>query len=186
MYIERTIVLLILAISLVSSANAMPNIVDLRQYKVFFDFEQRDENYIANIFQPSYSETLSGASQTSHKVSLENLTSRDTLTISIATVEKPSISFAAPVIFTTDTLSLRSIMDLVPKGFAYICSDRRVIDGSLGVVIEVKNLNDRKTGYFAQYRLPGESDAIITVLSYWPWYPDTLKLLDTIHVEKVA
>lgn len=186
MYRERTALLLILAaISSVSFANAVPTIVDLSAYKVFFDVGQRDKDYIASIFPPGYSETLSGADQTSYKFSLKNSTSRDILTVSILAVEEPSIPLAAPVSFTTDTLSLKSIMCLVPEGFAYIGSDRRVIDGRLGAVIELKNLNDRRTGYFAQYRIPEENDMIVTVLSYWPWYPDTLNLLDTIHVEKV-
>ncbi len=182
---ERMVILLILAVSSASIAYATSDIVDMKQYKVFFDIGQHGKDYNANIFPPDYSEGSSGEKQTSYRFILENSTSGDILTVRIMAVEKAYVPFTALDSFTIDTLSLKSIMNLVPEGFAYISSDRRVIDGRLGVVIKAKNLDNRKTGYFAQYSLPGENDIIITVLSYWPWYPDTLKLLDTIHVERV-
>jgi len=167
------------AISLVSFANAVPNIVDMGPYKVYFNVGQHAGDYTVRIFPPDYSEILSGDKQTSYRFVLTNSITGDILEICVSAIDTPNALSAA------DRLSLKSIMNLVPEGFIYVNSADRVIDNNPGVVIEARSYNGKITEYIAVYTLTKENDTSITLISSWPWYPDTINMLNSIHVENV-
>lgn len=179
MYKVRIAVLLVLAISLIAVVNAVPDSVVMGPYKVSFDIGQKPGvDYTAGNITTASGETLDGYPETFYDAALINTTSGWRVNIGINYMN-------LPVKLSPSIPGERTYLE--SEFGSYWTLNRwidRTIDKIPGELAEVKNPAG-SLAYVAVYCLPGENDTLVEIWSFWPWYPDTAKLLDTIHIERV-
>lgn len=176
---KMVIGLIVMAISLIAIANAAPDNIVMGPYNVSFDIGQRGVGYTVYTLPPKYSETLSGYKEASYYFVLLNSTAGNTAVVEIRTTDEPANEI------TPDWFGEDALRSTLPSGLDYVKSAHRVIDGNPGVVVEAFSPAEKTKSYFVSYKITKENSTDVTIVTRWPWYPDTAKLLDTIHVERV-
>lgn len=171
--------MLIIAISLISFANAVPDSVIVGPYKVSFDIGMPGVDYRVNIFPPSFSEALNGDKRTTYIVDFNNTTTERFAGISIM------VTNGSRAVYDWKNVPEWKRYTTLPSGYSGTDTAERIIDNIPGMIIKGQDYSDRSNVYVAAYQLPAENNTIVILMSWWPWYPDTTNLLNTIHVERV-
>ncbi len=204
----RAIIFLALVLTAVCSANAVSDSIAAGPYEVSFDIGLNRSDYRSVVDGPMTTETLGGYDITRYEILILNasneavysqISSIDSAADLIATKELRILTIlitefkeALPVVLTPTELKdmLEGILRGDPR-VSDIRSDARAIDGVDGAVSSAvysfnPSLDGRAEVYMALYPARFDSgQALVEIISYFPWDEGTLQLLKTISVQRV-
>jgi len=180
----RAITILILSLLLISVSSAKHEVVTMGPCRVSFDLNTT-QKYTINVSKPDYGETYSGDKYVGYDLWLVNTDLRPEDT----RLYQPASIYLSLFNNTTMDKSIESMKssigdDLSNQGIYSYETHNRIIDGQPGVI----GVGEDSNGYTflaANYwsTLTDLRDTKIQIFSLYPWKPETLSLLKTIHVE---
>ena len=175
----RAILILVLSLLLITVSSAKHETVTVGPYEVSFDLNTTQE-YNINVTKPIYSDTYGGIKYVAYIFDLKNTS----LNIPLAriTVFLYNNTSMEKSIEKMDSSTKQSLYGL---GYHNVKTYNRIIDGQQGILGTVDRY-DAPSLFFAVY-WPTTSnnlgDTWVSIRSIYPWEPETLSILKTIHVE---
>lgn len=168
-----------------AALSALDN-VNIGSYNVSFDLGLEKSDYYISINDPIFDETLSGIKReyNSFEIINKNLSLQRAF-IAIVTLENATQQGITGSDIKDDLMSQYN-----GARVSNLRSSERIIDGSNGAIVSgVLDFDYNGTtivveSYDAMYPLKHSSDSMVQIISTYPWDIGTLKLLQTIHIEK--
>ena len=175
------VVLIILVSSLVAITNAVQDSIIMGPYKVSFDIgQERGVDYTVDNVTTTIAESPDGYPQMIYRALFKNSTYLVNAEIDILQTDSPYNN-------STSVSDLKTLMESGFSGYwTALKWNNRPIDKVPGILVELKDSNGTQDkAYSAAYHLPNENDTSVLIYSSMPLHPETGKLLDTIHVERI-
>ena len=158
---------------LISESSARPESVIMGPYKVSFDLNTT-QKYTINVSQPESGQTYGGVKFVMYEMWLENTS----LNYSLASI---GVTFFGTSMDGSAQVMKSEIQEyLSSKGYYSNKDYDRIIDKKPGILGVGENPN-RITLFQALYW--SHDDTKVDIISIYPWEPETLGLLNSIHVE---
>lgn len=165
---------------------AVPDSIITGPYNISFDLGLPDDTYVLLENDPVVEETLSGYNRTEYSIILANISDiYNFIKIYVISMGSKTPTQATSIMLEE---SLKKDYANDPSYFNFE-SGSRTIDNMPGAVASMESKSDSgqiKTVYVAAYLAPFDPrSTIVNILSLYPWNEGTLKLLKTIHIDKI-
>ncbi len=175
----KKLMIFLVILVLISLSPAKQEAVTLGPYKVSFDLNTTQE-YNINVSKPIHSETYGDIKYTAYMFDLEDSSSN--IPLARITVFSYNDSSMDKSIKKMDSSTKQSLYSL---GYHNIKTNYRIIDETQGI-LGTGDRYDAPSLFFAVYwpnTFNNLGDTWVSIRSIYPWEPETLSLLKTIHVE---
>lgn len=161
-------------------ALAAPDSIVTGPYKVSFDMGLNQNDYNVIIASPIESEAIAGYKTIGYGIEITSLTDPGysaiiNISYDESGIEAPTGDIAAQTLTNIDTAI----------GATVTQSARRIIDGDDKHGAIISGYINGAQFYHAQYApVFAPTSLLVSILSTYPWEPNTLNLLKTIHIEQ--
>lgn len=184
----KCIILFIALITLSASIEAIAvyDSITTGPYSIAFDIGLPHGNYGVNVLKPIIDNTSNTGKRTDYSLIVTNKSNSNRFAlISIRTFERelPKMNKSS------DLVKALASVDLIDPNVSNFTSQAAIIDNSLGAVAQMRlNLSSENQTYaYDAIYLPSFNlnHSLVQIYSLFPWSQGTVKLLKTIHVEKI-